>query len=237
MLATFNSYAGRFEMVIHDECRRVYDLGTSTSILVLDEYSLMPFVNHPSAGSVRKVLDIGANIGAFSLLTHALFPEAQIMAVEPEPSNLELLNLNLESLGGLGTIIPKAIAPVTGTVQLAVHPRNSGASYVVDQVPDQPYAPINSVAVDAISVLSAHQIYDWSNVDLLKVDTEGSEEVIFQDLSELGLLNDVKWIRFEWHGQERAKRIEQILTHTHHVLLHPSNTWNGLGIAHHRKLV
>ncbi len=41
------------------------------------------------------ILDIGANIGAFSILANSLFKKAKILAYEPEESNFKIIKKNI----------------------------------------------------------------------------------------------------------------------------------------------
>jgi len=60
-------------------------------IVTLDSHGLktLSLPEHP------VILDIGANIGLFSLFVHSLFPRAQIHAIEPVRPLYDLLSLNL----------------------------------------------------------------------------------------------------------------------------------------------
>ena len=62
-----------------------------------DAYELK---SHQQKGSEMKViLDIGANIGLFSIVACNLFPQARIFAFEPHPANYRLLVNNLVAAG------------------------------------------------------------------------------------------------------------------------------------------
>ena len=48
---------------------------------------------------VTTVLDIGANIGTTSVLLLNAYPEATVIAVEPDQGNFDVLNENLRPYG------------------------------------------------------------------------------------------------------------------------------------------
>src|SRR5205809_677357 len=45
-------------------------------------------------GGIPVIVDAGANIGAATILFHSQFPEAHIVAIEPEPGNFAILSKN-----------------------------------------------------------------------------------------------------------------------------------------------
>lgn len=67
-----------------------------------------------------QVLDIGANIGLYSLyLSRAVGPEGKVVAVEPDPDNLALLRANLKMNACTNvTVLPCAFGEVAGWVDL-----------------------------------------------------------------------------------------------------------------------
>ena len=57
-----------------------------------------------SRASVRRVLDLGANVGLAAACFRELFPQALICCVEPEQENFEVLKINAELLGNVSTV-------------------------------------------------------------------------------------------------------------------------------------
>jgi hypothetical protein len=49
------------------------------------------------AGKIPTIVDAGANVGAASLWFLQQFPEAAVVAIEPEPGNLSVLRKNAEN--------------------------------------------------------------------------------------------------------------------------------------------
>src|SRR6476620_11843470 len=73
---------------------------------------------HP--GEVNNIIDLGANIGLASLYFLNKCPHARVVAVEPDPSNFELLSRNLQPflLHEQVTLLPGAVAAEAGTLSL-----------------------------------------------------------------------------------------------------------------------
>ena len=61
----------------------------------------------------KSVLDLGANIGATTAHYESMWPDAQIVAVEPDPGNAEVLRVNTNE-----KVIEAAVADFTGKMNL-----------------------------------------------------------------------------------------------------------------------
>jgi FkbM family methyltransferase len=131
------------------------------------------------------VLDIGANIGAFAV--YAAEQGAHVYSFEPEPSNYSLLLRN----------VPPSVktfeAAVTGRVERrSLFVRSSPAHSLYD-----PRSEEDSLMVDCVSLGAAMEGCGLHEVDLLKLDAEGSEYEILYGGAEA--LSAVKEIRMEYH--------------------------------------
>lgn len=71
------------------------------------------------------VLDIGANIGLFSLYVSQKFPGACLHCFEPAPHCLERLRFNLASLGDAAKIFATALGDTEGQVEFSYYPHYS----------------------------------------------------------------------------------------------------------------
>jgi FkbM family methyltransferase len=77
------------------------------------------------------VLDLGANVGLFSLIAARLNPNVQIYAYEPGPENADLMQINLLSNPGLKdrvNVLRKAVSGFGGKAQWSFDSDNPGAS-------------------------------------------------------------------------------------------------------------
>jgi FkbM family methyltransferase len=118
------------------------------------------------------LLDIGANIGYFSLLAAAV-RGARVVAFEPQREVAELLRRSAahNQVSGLVQVEELALSDAPATMRMTDCPRNTGHSQLVgaDAEGAQPY-PVSVVAFD-----------DWEKdnslgrVSVCKIDTEGSE--------------------------------------------------------------
>lgn len=123
-------------------------------------------------------IDIGANIGAYSLFVAGLGGRgARILAVEPQPDVFERLVANI-SLNPTGTVkaIGCALADREGEMTLFLAARNKGESSVKFQ--GAPLEDGQSVQVPARTLLGLVEEEGLDHVDAIKIDVEGAEDLI-----------------------------------------------------------
>jgi FkbM family methyltransferase len=124
------------------------------------------------------VLDIGANIGYYTLLFARLVSEkGKVIAFEPGPDNFALLKKNVETNGYKNVIlVQKAVSNKTEKVKLYLHKSEKKQHSL--------YSPDNSQ--ESIEVESV-RLDDYINekVDFIKIDIEGAEGEAAQGMSNL----------------------------------------------------
>lgn len=155
------------------------------------------------------VVDIGANIGAFSVLA-AHYGAGKIIAVEPEPHNLAALktNIQLNNLQNKISVVEVAVSDYEGN---AVIGDDAGGATIKDEHTIGATVPVTTL--DAL--FSSHNI---ESVDVLKVDVEGSEREIILGASR-ETLQKCRYITMEFDvrsGYAVGDMVKK-LTETHHV--------------------
>ena len=120
------------------------------------------------------VIDIGANIGWYSLLLAGLAAEnVDIFAFEPDPLNFELLTHNIELNGRQCiTALPKALAAGDGVQRLYQHDSNNLGRHSLLQLQDGQSVEVPTTSLDSF----------WEQQQLgsrvprfIKIDIEGYE--------------------------------------------------------------
>jgi FkbM family methyltransferase len=142
---------------------------------VAEVWSTCPYlrVGHTIDESIRVVIDIGAHIGAFSLLATSLSREALVYAYEPNVDNFRLLqrNIELNEGGHANRIRPRraAVWSHPGRGKLFLSPASSeGHSFY----------PLGSGPAEEVDCVTLSAILDSEGVDtcdFLKIDCEGAE--------------------------------------------------------------
>jgi FkbM family methyltransferase len=122
------------------------------------------------------VLDLGANIGSFSLF--AAKSADRVYAFEPEKSNYEQLLKNID-INGAKNIIPikKAVGGKSGSTLLYKSARNTAICSTAVEFSD------TTEAVDVVTLSDAMKLCAVDHIDLLKIDIEGSEYDLFENVA------------------------------------------------------
>jgi FkbM family methyltransferase len=125
----------------------------------------------------NQIIDIGANTGLFILRAKQLWPDASILAFEPEPNNYQALTETIR-VNGLTNVeaINVAVADKEGSIKLFLHPRNIGGHSTVQRHSEA------SIVVKTYRLDKIINSLPYHKCDLLKVDCEGGELAIFQSL-------------------------------------------------------
>jgi FkbM family methyltransferase len=115
----------------------------------------------------RRIVDLGANVGYFGAFALAEWPDASVVAYEPDPANAAIHagTIALNGLDDRWTLHRAAAAATDG--ELRFHAWGHALSHVAD---------------DGDTVVPAHDVLPLvAGADLLKIDTEGAEWPILRD--------------------------------------------------------
>jgi FkbM family methyltransferase len=117
-----------------------------------------------SLGHPPTILDLGANIGLFAAFASMRFRDAQLVAFEPDPSNIELLRRVAAANDWDWDVIEAAAAPADGVVPFA------SGRFTYSRIEE------GGTSVPAVDVMPFLQRSDFA-----KVDIEGAEWAILED--------------------------------------------------------
>ena len=126
------------------------------------------------------VVDVGANIGYFTLLFARLVgPHGRVFAFEPEPTNFDLLRMNVELNGYSNvTLIPKAVSGISGTARLYLA-EHKGDGRIFDSHDGRESIPVDTVRLDDF-------FHDFQGrIDLIKIDIQGAEPAALRGMTKL----------------------------------------------------
>lgn len=143
---------------------------------------------------VDTIFDIGAFVGLSSVYLNSCYPEANIVAVEPNPANLRVLNKTLGLNGGhiKHRTIGKVLAAESGTATLASLVDGPDATSMMNStiitLTDAPTVQVDSVGL-------AELVGDTGCYGF-KLDIEGGE---FSLKPAQAVLSDAEWILGEFH--------------------------------------
>jgi len=148
------------------------------------------------------ILDCGANIGVSMLYFKKLYPNAQLVGVEADPSVGEILIENLKKNGCDAEIIHKALWSRSGdTINFGCAGSDSSSIYSDENV-------ISAETIGIVELLSK-----YNKVDLLKIDIEGAELEVLQNCGDS--LSKVEHLFIEFHSfPSQPQKLEEILAIT-----------------------
>jgi FkbM family methyltransferase len=154
------------------------------------------------------VLDIGANIGAFTLDVATRFPAATIHAYEPDPQTCHMLQRNIEA-NGLSSrvrIWNEAVAGESGTLTLW---RGDGSLVASAYLPAAERGDPRDVPAVTLRTAVARTS---GRVGVLKIDCEGAEAEILEAAGPA--LDAVEYMVAEYHPRlvpDVVPRIRRVL--------------------------
>ncbi len=147
------------------------------------------------AWPVKKVLDGGANIGLFAFYTFHAIPEASIICYEPDASNFSLLLQNTDAFATKIICMQKAIGLHAETKWLK-----------------QPEAvslnkTFETSGTDMEVAFEAFENLLQQHFDLVKMDIEGAEWPLLQQVVEKKLLTTANYWMIELHDVAKHETV------------------------------
>jgi FkbM family methyltransferase len=160
---------------------------TDASVLgqvLIEKHYDMPFEVHP-----KVIIDAGANIGLSAVYFANKYPNATIIALEPEASNFSVLEANARPY--------PQIKPLNAALW-----KENGKICLVD--PDQGHHGFQTLEsrtdgcwVEAMTVDALMAKFGLDSVDILKIDIEGAEKEVFE--TSAGWIQKVGMVMAELH--------------------------------------
>ncbi len=125
-----------------------------------------------------RFIDVGANIGAYSLFVAAKAgPGARILAIEPQPEVFQRLTFNIaQNPFGSVKAVACALADKPGELTLFLDPANRGES----SVRILRSSTGSTVRVPATTLLALVEGEGYDRLDAIKLDVEGAEDLILE---------------------------------------------------------
>ncbi len=185
------------------------DSSTFDSVFIWKQYEL------PLPANSKNIFDCGANIGLASAWFANVCPGAQIVALEPQLDNYELLKSNCRHYANI-TAHQAALWNRVGELNLC------DSTVRVDSYQYTEGDGDSSERVAAYDVPSLMALHNVATIDVLKIDIEGAETVVFDEACH-DWLDKVRMLIIEMHSDEARVGFEAVIsqsnfhwTHTKH---------------------
>jgi FkbM family methyltransferase len=136
-------------------------------------------------GKIPTIVDAGANIGAASLWFLNKYPRAEVVAIEPEPNNLAVLQMNAHGKKRL-SVLAAAIGSTEGFVSV----KNDGRGWAAQTIRSE-------VGIPIVTMENAFRRVKDGLPFIAKIDIEGFEKDLFSE--NLEWLHDVYVVFIEPH--------------------------------------
>ncbi|XZN88821.1 MAG: FkbM family methyltransferase [Microcoleus sp.] len=169
--------------------------------------------------SLLKIIDVGANVGLFSIAARNRFPQAVIHAYEANP-NLEKYLQNQSQIASFAYFM-EAIGARDGKVVLDIREVSGKTRSTVTENGDIPMVSFKR-AIDRIG----------GKVDLAKIDCEGAEWPLFEDKEIWQFVENLSLEYHLWSGHTHAETRQVIESLGFKIKKQiPIDKWYGLILA------
>jgi FkbM family methyltransferase len=122
------------------------------------------------------IIDCGANVGYSAAYFLSRYPEATLIAIEPDAKNFEILESNLRPYGARANCIRTGIWSHPAGLVFASESLGNGKEWArtVREAVDQETPDVRAIDVGSILAKSGR-----NRISILKIDIEGSEVAVF----------------------------------------------------------
>lgn len=150
----------------------------TTDILMVNDVFINREYSFEFCKEPQVIIDAGANIGATSVYFAEKFPQATIIAIEPDKENFQLLQKNTEFYKNVYSV--EGALWFTDSKLSISNPLNAECAYRVSEIE----SILSNSIVNAYSIDSVCKKFNLEKIDILKLDIEGAEKELFSNFPE-----------------------------------------------------
>lgn len=162
----------------------------------------------------ETVVDIGANIGMFTVYAAALHPQVRVLAFEPAADNYAALceNVRVNALSNVTTCCC-AVADRNASQRVLFRDRAGGCHSLLPVTPTRLLGLTKIVGEELVSTRTLGSLFEEFEVqscDFLKVDCEGAEHSLFRACSS-DVLRRIRRVALEYHDLEEGQTMRGLV--------------------------
>jgi FkbM family methyltransferase len=174
----------------------------------------------PLFGSGLTILDVGANVGAFTLWARMRWPAGAIHAYEPHPETFRMLTANAGHLAEVSCTQAAVYPGDNATEALISRHAGDGEAGLVEAMATT-WRSMPRERVIQVPVVHPREL---PRADIVKIDAEGSEGAIVEAMD----LSGVSLLLFEYQNLENLARIERAVAGRLETVRHDAYPWRDL---------
>jgi FkbM family methyltransferase len=161
-----------------------------TELFVMREYEF-------KGDDEPHIIDCGSNIGMSVLFFKKAFPRCEVLCFEPNPAAFECLQRNVAANNlDRVVLVEAAVGIEAGSATLYTAPSHEGSDLEASIVATM--QPGRSLIERTVRRVRVSEYVD-RHVDLMKLDVQGGEGAVVEDLAASGKLGHVQRLIIEYH--------------------------------------
>jgi FkbM family methyltransferase len=181
--------------------KKVYFIDALSYLAMCDEIFVRNNYRFISKKTAPLIVDCGSNIGLSVIYFKLLYPEAKIIAFEPDKKAFLALEKNIQNFGFKNVELNNE-AVWTKKGKINFYAEGSWGGRIVEKRTNNKVVVINTIRLSDILV---------GKVDFLKIDIEGAETKVINDSS--NKIKNVENLFVEYHSlAERKQTLSKILS-------------------------
>jgi FkbM family methyltransferase len=157
------------------------------------------------ADDPKIIVDAGANIGLTSVFFLCKYPKCTIVAIEPDSRNIRICEMNLEPYRARVEIVCGAVVGTDSQVAVSRNKFRDGREWATT-VQDPTLLPDEEI-VQGWALASIIHKFGIAEIDILKIDIEGSEVPLFE--SDLSFIGKTKNCMIECHSDHATRIVSE----------------------------
>lgn len=192
-----SSPEARYPILCRSDSSDIFVFG---QIFAYREYRCLDEITNP-----KLIIDCGANIGCSSSYFLTRFPDAKVIAVEPDPENFEILSKNLAFYGKRAQLFKAAVW--SHSTKLALGEGETWSRKVKELSQDEK----DENVVRSVDIRTLLEESECERISILKIDVEGAEKDIFSS-NYHDWLSKTDTLVIELHGPECTSIVEKAMS-------------------------